>query len=159
MQPRAPRHPGRAAILAAAALTAATAARAEPSGPAEDFVTVRPDAVAFREGGSSGLAVAVLAGDPSAPGLYVLRVRFPPGVQSAPHFHDQDRHVTVLEGTWAFGTDASGDCARTEPLPAGSFAIHPAGAVHFDGACGDTATVVEITGLGPVTTTPVPRTP
>ena len=89
----------------------------------------------------------------------MLRVRFPPGVQSAPHFHDQDRHVTVLEGTWAFGTDASGDCGRTKPLPAGSFAIHPAGAVHFDGACGDTATVVEITGMGPVTTTPVPRAP
>lgn len=159
MQPRPLHHACRTAILAAATLTIAAAVQAGPADSAQGFVTRTPATVEFRSTGSSGLAVAVLAGDPGAPGLYVLRVRFPPGVQSAPHFHDQDRHVTVLEGTWAFGTDASGDCARTEPLPAGSFAIHPAGAVHFDGACGDTATVVEITGMGPVTTTPVPRAP
>ena len=158
MQPRPSSRTGRTAILAAT-LTIVAAAHGEPIGSVQGFVTRTPGEVAFRSTGSGGLAVAVLAGDPGAPGLYVMRVRFPPGVQSTPHFHDKERHATVLEGPWAFGTDARGDCARTAPLPAGSFAIHPAGAVHFDGACGDTATVVEITGMGPVTTTPVPRTP
>ena len=103
-----------------------------------------------------GLEAVFLAADPAEEGPYVLRVRFAPGVMSAPHFHDQDRHVTVLSGVWYAGTDASADPDKTTALGPGSFMIHPAGRVHYDGAR-DVEAIVQITGVGPVRTTFVDR--
>ena len=45
-----------------------------------------------------------LYGDPSKPGLYAYIVKRGPNVWSKPHFHDNDRFVTVLEGTFWVGT-------------------------------------------------------
>jgi len=95
-----------------------------------------------------------LQGDPNAAGFYIIRIRFPPGNNSRPHVHNNDRFITVIEGTWWVGRDATGDMSKTVPIKAGGFMKHPAGAVHFDGAK-DEATIVEIRGMGPVTTTPV----
>jgi len=99
-----------------------------------------------------GLSFAVLAGNPGTPGIYVIRVRFGPGVTTSPHYHDQDRHVTVVSGVWGFGMGESGNCADTIPLKAGAYAMHPKGAVHFDGSCNGEAVEVQIIGNGPVTT-------
>lgn len=95
---------------------------------------------------------ATLAGDPSKPGIYVIRLWLKPGVAVPPHYHDQDRHVTVISGTWAFGTGDSGDCSAATPMPAGSYVFHPKGAVHFDGSCLGGEVVVQIIGEGPVKT-------
>lgn len=91
-------------------------------------------------------------GAPDQEGLYVYRVWFPPGETTTPHFHSMERHVTVLEGTWYAGTDASYDISNATPIPAGGFMIHPAGEVHFDGSA-DAPVIVEIKGIGPVSTT------
>jgi len=117
-----------------------------------DFVTITPDAIRWQRASEDGIEFAILAGNPNEAGLYIMRIRFPAGVMSRPHTHDQDRYITVLEGTWHAGTQAEFDPAATTPLEVGSFMIHPAGAVHYDGAR-DAPTVVEIRGLGPVTTT------
>ncbi len=78
----------------------------------------------------------ILYGNPADEGLYIIRVRFPAGGTSRPHFHSQDRFVTVIEGVWNAGTDASHDMTATTPIPAGGFMLHPAGAVHYDGSRG-----------------------
>lgn len=101
-----------------------------------------------------GVEFAVMEGNLTEPGLYVIRARFAPGAKSAPHFHSEDRLVTVISGIWYAGVDASGDMDRTIPLYPGDFMKHPRGAVHFDGAK-DIETIVEISGLGPVTSTAV----
>ncbi|MDG2090821.1 MAG: cupin domain-containing protein [Gammaproteobacteria bacterium] len=95
-----------------------------------------------------------LLGAQDQEGFYVYRVRFPRGITTEPHFHSMERHVTVLEGTWYAGTDASHDISKATPITAGGYMIHPAGAVHFDGSV-DGPVVVEIKGIGPVTTTSV----
>lgn len=100
----------------------------------------------------AGLQYAVLSGDPDSAGIYVIRLRISPGLTFPPHFHDQDRHVTVVSGTWAFGTGDSGKCEDTEPLTAGAYVMHPKGAVHFDGSCSDEPVEVQIIGIGPVAT-------
>lgn len=100
-----------------------------------------------------GLSYAVLSGDPDKEGVYVIRLKISPGLTFPPHHHDQDRHVTVISGVWAFGTGDSGKCEDTTPLNAGAYVMHPKGAVHFDGACGDETVEVQIIGLGPVSTT------
>jgi len=100
-----------------------------------------------------GLGYAVLSGDPDKEGIYVFRLKIPPGLTFPPHHHDQDRHVTVISGVWAFGTGYSGKCEDTTPLATGAYVLHPKGAVHFDGACGEESVEVQIIGRGPVKTT------
>lgn len=99
----------------------------------------------------NGSSFVVIHGDPQAEGLYILRYTFPPGVFSPPHHHDQDRFVTVISGVWHTGIGASGDRDDTVPLSAGSYMKHPAGGVHYDGAI-DVEAIVEIRGMGPVST-------
>jgi len=101
-----------------------------------------------------GLEQAVLYGDPTKPGLYIIRVRFQPGAMSAPHFHPDERQITVLKGTWWAGTGPKWDRGTTIPYLPGSFAVHHAGQAHYDGAK-DEEVIVQISGLGPTGSTPV----
>jgi len=99
-----------------------------------------------------GLKTAILYGDPTKPGPYAVRNRFPPGVMSRPHSHSSDRFVVVVSGTWWMGTGEKFDPASTKAAPTGSTAVHFAGKVHYDGAK-DEACEVIIYGIGPVVTT------
>lgn len=115
------------------------------------FTVIEPAQVQWKDAGN-GIKIAVIAGDPSKPGPYVIRVYFPPGIMSAPHYHREDRYVTVMQGTWLAGTDDSWDPQSTKPLRAGSYMQHPAGAIHYDGGGIEGATV-QIMGIGPSSTT------
>ena len=46
-----------------------------------------------------GLEQTRLIGDPSKPGPYTIRLKFPAGFKVAPHTHPDSREVTVLSGT------------------------------------------------------------
>lgn len=119
----------------------------------EEFIALNAEEIAFQAfPGLEGVSGVLIKGNPNEAGIYVMRARFEPGTLSKPHYHDQDRHITVVSGTWVFGTDASGTCENAKPLHAGAFGFHPKGAVHYDGSCGDEPAVVEITGMGPVKT-------
>src|SRR5206468_5841089 len=74
---------------------------------------------------------AVLFGDPSKPGPYVVRVKWFPGTMSRPHFHPNDRFFAVLSGTWWMGAGETFDPDKTVPAPAGSYVIHYGGKVHY----------------------------
>jgi hypothetical protein len=98
--------------------------------------------------GLPGVKFVVLAGDPSKPGLYVIRAKFAPHTMSRPHWHPETRYVTVLKGTWWAGTGENFDPDSTTPVPAGGFAIHAPREVHYDGAKDEEA-IVQISGMGP----------
>jgi quercetin dioxygenase-like cupin family protein len=119
---------------------------------AKGFTIVKPEEFVWKRN-ADGYDVANVYGDPTKEGFYIVRVRFPPGVMSKPHYHPTDRYVTVIAGTWWAGTSADGDRSKTVPLKAGSFMIHPAGAVHFDGAK-DVEAIVEVKGMGPAPSIP-----
>ena len=73
---------------------------------------------------------ARVIGGGSKPGFYVTRRRFAPGRGSRPHYHDQDRYVTVIKGTWWTG---KGDVYKPETTVAikpGGFMFHPVGYHH-----------------------------
>jgi quercetin dioxygenase-like cupin family protein len=91
-------------------------------------------------------------GDPSKPGMYVYRNRFAPGQTSRPHFHDQDRWVTVIKGTWWTGEGDVFEADKMVPIKPGGLMYHPAGFHHYDGAK-DEEVIVQIMGMGPVKTT------
>lgn len=114
------------------------------------FVRFTPETLAWtlRENGS---AIVILEGDPQSEGFYIQRIRFPAGMFTRPHYHDQDRYVTVIAGTWHTGIGPDGDHADMVPLGPGSYMKHPARGVHYDGAR-DEEVIVEIRGMGPVKT-------
>lgn len=99
---------------------------------------------------------AVLFGDPSKPGPYVVRLKWLPGNMSRPHFHPNDRFFVVLSGTWWVGTGEKFDPDSTVPMPAGSYVIHYGGKVHYDGAKNE-ETVIQVWGMGPATSTPAEK--
>ena len=96
---------------------------------------------------------AILFGDPSKPGPYVMRIKWLPGNNfSRPHFHNGDRFFTVISGTWWVGTGNHYDPNDTVPIPAGSYVLHKGGQVHYDGAKNE-ETIIQVTGYGPLETT------
>ncbi len=140
-------------LAAASALASVLAISPSHSANSDnDFIIVPPEKIVWKDAGA-GAKVAVIHGDPSQPGMYVIRAFFPAGVMSAPHFHGEDRHIIVVEGTWNAGTDDSWDPQSTTPLKVGSYMFHPAGAVHYDGSITDKPAMVQIVGMGPSKTT------
>jgi quercetin dioxygenase-like cupin family protein len=101
-----------------------------------------------------GITGMTVAGHPDKPGIYVLRVHWPPNVMSLPHSHPEDRHVTVLSGTWWTGTGEAFDPDSAVPLSAGAYMLHPAGMTHWDGSK-DEETVIQLIGYGPSEMNPV----
>jgi quercetin dioxygenase-like cupin family protein len=93
---------------------------------------------------------AVLYGDPSKPGYYAELVKWLPHNNSRPHYHPNDRFIQVLSGTWMVQTGAKYDPAGFKPVPAGSFVVHTAKEIHYDGAADEPALLL-ISGQGPDT--------
>ena len=102
--------------------------------------------------GTGGNRQAILYGDPSKAGLYVELTKWLPGNMSRPHSHPNDRYIYVVSGTWWVGTGPNYDPASTTAMPAGSFVVHKANELHYDGAK-DGECVLEIVGMGPASST------
>ena len=94
-----------------------------------------------------GASFAVMSGDPSQAGLFVVRLRMPAGYKIAPHWHPTDEHVTVLSGTFSLGMGEKFDTATMKELPAGGYALLPAEMRHY--ALAKTEVTVQVHGIGP----------
>ena len=119
------------------------------------FIIGDPESLAPPEGSRSVL----IYGDPSKPGLYVMRITFPPGAGSRPHFHSTARYITVIKGTWytSWGPESDiYDPDNMTAVPEGTFIYQPPGGHHYDMAK-DEAVTVQIMGVGPVITTSIPQ--
>ena len=116
-----------------------------------------PDQIPWSPVDARGAQSAVVVGDPSKPGFYMIYNKWTKGNHfSRPHFHPNDRFIVVLQGTWWVGTGPHFDPAETKAMPAGSFVTHFGKQVHWDGAKDEDA-VLMIMGEGPGTATPVPE--
>src|SRR5882672_5572443 len=134
---------------AAIAIGAALGARTLAAGPAS-AAELDPKAVIFKLPdniewkGTGGNRSAVLAGDPNGTGLYEVINKWLAGNNfSRPHFHPNDRFITVIKGTWWVGSGRKFDPANnTVPMPAGTFVTHFGGQVHWDGAKDEDAVLI-----------------
>jgi hypothetical protein len=112
-----------------------------------------PDQIPWGPVNEAGAQSAVVVGDPTKPGFYMVYNKWTKGNHfSRPHFHPNDRYIVVLQGTWWVGTGPKFDINNTTPLPAGSFVTHFGKQVHWDGAKDEDA-VLLIMGEGPATAT------
>jgi quercetin dioxygenase-like cupin family protein len=94
-----------------------------------------------------GAKVAVLEGDPTKEGPFVVRFQFPDGYRIPPHTHPKTERVTVISGALYLATGESLDRNSAKKLPAGSFGYWPAGMKHAAWSEGET--VIQLHGIGP----------
>jgi quercetin dioxygenase-like cupin family protein len=91
--------------------------------------------------------LAVLDGDPTKAGFYVVRLHFPDGTKLRPHWHSKDEHLTIVSGSFTMGMGEQWTPAEMHVLPPGGYMSLPAGERHYAQAKGDT--VVQVEGQGP----------
>ena len=115
-----------------------------------------PDQIPWGPVNAAGAQNAVVVGDPTKPGFYMVYNKWTKGNHfSRPHFHPNDRFITVISGTWWVGTGTKFDPENsTVPMPAGTFVTHFGKQVQWDGAKDEDA-ILLIVGEGPATTTRV----
>ena len=83
------------------AILASCAALIPAFAHAQDATIKLPEDITYKAALPGIPQVAVLFGDPTKPGVYVVRVKVPSGLKLMPHWHpDEVRTVVVLSGTF-----------------------------------------------------------
>jgi quercetin dioxygenase-like cupin family protein len=75
--------------------------------------------------------LAIVVGNPSEPGPYLIRVKVPFGVKIMPHSHPEDRIYTVMSGVFYIGLGDQFDGDKVKASPPGSVIVLPGDTSHF----------------------------
>jgi hypothetical protein len=135
-------------VLATAQAPKKAAAKGKTAGPAP--VVVTPDKIQWGAAPpvfQPGAQFAVLAGDPSKPGPFIVRLKVPDGYRVMPHWHPTVENVTILSGEFHVGMGDKFDESSMLTLPAHSVAVMPPHHNHYAMAKGETE--LQVTGTGP----------
>ena len=97
--------------------------------------------------GVDAIQMAVVSGDPSKPGPFVIRLKVAKGASIAPHWHPTTENVTVLQGTFSVGMGDKLDESKLTKMQPGDFVSVTAHAHHY--AKADTDTTVQVNAPGP----------
>lgn len=111
---------------------------------------IPPDKIKWVEGPASlkpGTKMAILDGDPTKEGPFVMRIKLPVGFRIMPHTHPKDERVTVLAGTFYLGMGDKFDEKAAATMPAGSYGRTGAKMNHFGWVKGET--ILQLHGEGP----------
>ena len=130
--------------------TTATAPPATVATPAAEHRWFLPGDLKWADAPASlpkGAKLAVIHGDPNAPGIFAMRLSVPAGYKIPPHWHPANEHVTVISGEFYMGLGDTWDESKGHALPAGSVSIMPVGTRHF--AWTKVETVVQVHAMGP----------
>ncbi len=96
-----------------------------------------------------GVLLAVLVGNPSSPGPYMIRVKAPSDAKLMPHKHPEDRIYTVMSGIFYIGLGEKFDSDKLQPYPPGSIIILPGDTPHFHWAKSGEY-ITQVTAIGPL---------
>jgi quercetin dioxygenase-like cupin family protein len=116
------------------------------------FRSVRPEVIDWEPFAAfpPSARLAVVVGNPSEPGPYVVRVKVPSGVRLMPHRHQEDRVYTVISGVFYIGLGDQFDEGELNAYPPGSVVVLPGGTAHFHWAKSGEY-VTQVTAIGPIT--------
>ena len=115
----------------------------------EHHATVQSDALRWTAPAAyaKGAQFAIVKGDPTKEGMYVVRLKVPAGFKIAAHTHPNDENVTVLSGTFNIGKGNKLDEASGEPVKVGGYSYVAKGMTHY--AWFTEETVIQLHGMGP----------
>ncbi len=125
---------------------------ARPHQPGEaDFRSILPEDIEWKPFPAfpPEARLAVLIGDPSKPGPYVVRVKLPGGGRLMPHRHPEDRIYTVMSGVFYIGLGDTFDHGKVNAYPPGSVIVLPGDTPHFHWAKSGEY-VTQVTAIGPL---------
>lgn len=116
-----------------------------------EFSSIRPEEVEWQvfPAFPAAARLAVLVGNPAAPGPYVIRVRLPAGTRMMPHRHPEDRVYSVQSGVFYIGLGERFERERLVAYGVGSVIVLPGGTAHFHEALSGEY-VTQVTALGPL---------
>jgi quercetin dioxygenase-like cupin family protein len=146
-----------APAIAAAALSVGSAVGAAELDPAV-VAYVTPDQFKWRDP-TDRVATnqTTLLGDPNkAGGLYIYINKFKPGRFGNPHYHPNDRFITVIDGASWHGTGTVVDPGQAHRVTKGTFMIDHASKVHWGGNKEEGGSYL-IAGIGPSSSIEVPK--
>ena len=145
---------GLASVVIAGALAGAAIAVAQ--GNLTTLSTITPPEVKFIPNPERpGAASAVLVGDPSKAGIYVMHIRMPAHMKIEPHSHSEVWRIgTVLSGTVYYGYGDTFDESKLKALGPGSVVVEPKDQPHF-AMTKDEAVTIQLVAEGPTATNPV----
>lgn len=78
-----------------------------------------------------GAQMSVLSGDPTKPGIFVIRLKIPAGYQMPAHYHPADEYLTVVDGSVSLGMGNRLDKTKSVMLSTGAFVMAPARMNHY----------------------------
>src|SRR5262249_4186519 len=91
--------------------------------------------------------LAVLVGEPTEAGPYVIRVKVPSGVKLMPHRHPEDRIYTVMSGVFYIGLGDRFGGDKVQAFPPGSVIVLPGNTPPFHWAKSGEY-VTQVTAIG-----------
>lgn len=95
----------------------------------------------------NGIQVAVLAGDPTKKGTFVMRVKFPAGAEVGSHRHSTTEYASILSGRLLVAFGVKPDKAKAIEMRAGDFFFLKGGQHHQVWAAEET--VLDFSAEGP----------
>jgi hypothetical protein len=137
-------------VAAIVVFAASLPARSDEHAEGKDAAFFAPGEIKWQEGPKSippGAKLAVLEGDPTKEGPFVMRLLLPDGYSIPPHTHPKVERLTVVSGTFNIAMGEKLDKKSGRKMPAGTFGFWAAGMKHFVWAEGET--VVQLHGMGP----------
>jgi quercetin dioxygenase-like cupin family protein len=120
--------------------------------PGEDmFRSILPEDIDWRPFPAfpPSVRLAIVVGQPSEPGPYLIRVKVPAGVKLMPHRHREDRIYTVISGVFYIGRGDQFDPDKLDAYPPGSVLILPSNTSHFHWAKSGEY-VAQVSAIGPL---------
>ena len=117
---------------------------------ATDMQSFTPETVQWKDEPilPKGAKSALLVGDPTKAGVFIVWLKFPRNYPIPPHTHPFAEVVTVLSGKLGNGMGEKFDTQKGEMLNAGSSFVLPTGHTHYVWTT-DEETIVELIATGP----------
>src|SRR5438876_4658658 len=137
-------------LAVASPLVRATSQSATEQAPSAEMGFHSPTTITWKDGPPSlpaGAKMAVLEGDPTKEGPFVMRLRAPDGYHVPPHTHPKTERVTVISGTMFLAMGENLDRSAAKTLRDGTYGFWPAGVKHT--AWFENGTVIQLHGIGP----------
>ena len=116
------------------------------------MVTLNQDEVSWKAAPPvlpKGAEMAILYGDPTKEGVFVMRLKFPANYKVQPHTHPVDEIVTVISGDFNIGAGNQFDPTKAKAILQGGVIAMSPGMQHFVHTT--QGTVVQISTRGPWT--------
>ena len=119
--------------------------------PEASFKTILPENVEWKSFPAfpPDVRLAVLIGQPSEPGPYMIRVKVPGGVKLMPNRHPEDRVYTVISGVFYIGLGDEFNADKLEAYPPGAVIVLPGNTSHFHWAKSGEY-IAQVTAIGPL---------